>query len=262
MAKGIPKRSMIRLSRSSLAFLLIALFVSGSILGAGTYYIFQSFGESQEVLSLEKSVEKSTNIVAVSSNGEGVLGKLTVDVAPGKGRVLVDTETLVGFDFQYADRVAVKVAANEAGIALDDDDVGVKNIDIHFLVSSETEEEVRIQAVDGPSAGATTAVLTYAALENKTVRDDVVMTGTIREDGSIGVIGGVAAKAMAAEEAGKNLLLVPEGQTVTVYEQLGFFTVQRTKPISYLQNYAAEQGWNLQIVEVSTIEDAIDLMIQ
>lgn len=262
MARGIPKSGMIRLSKSSLAFLLIILFASGSILGAGGYYIAQSFGESREVLSLEGSVEKSTNIVAVSSDGEGVLAELTVDAMPGKGRVLVDTETLVGFDFQYADRVAVKVASNIAGIALDDDSVGVKNMDIHFLVSSKTEEEVEIQTVDGPSAGATTTVLTYAALENKTVRDDVVMTGTIREDESIGVVGGVAAKAMAAEEAGKNLFLVPNGQTVTVYEQLGFFTVQRTKPISYLQNYAAEQGWNLQIVEVSTIENAIDLMIQ
>lgn len=262
MTRGIPRvNEDIRLGKSKFVILIITLFSIGLLSGALTHHVIQTPGESMEFRYHGESIERKTDIIAVSPNGEGVFAELTIEVTSGKGRILVDTKVLKGFDFQYADRTAVKIAANLAGVPLDDDGVGIKNIDIHFIVSSKNYERVEIQAIDGPSAGATTTILTYAALENKSIREDIVMTGTIREDGSIGLVGGIAAKAMAAEEVGKNLFIVPRGQTVTVYEQRGLITRVRTESISYLQEYAEEQEWNLEIKEVSNIRDAIDLMI-
>lgn len=71
--------------------------------------------------------------------------------------------------------------------------------------------------IGGPSAGAATTIATIAALEGKTVRLDYVLTGTIEEDGSIGQVGGVFDKAVAAEKHNFTLFLVPYGQKTVVY---------------------------------------------
>jgi len=71
--------------------------------------------------------------------------------------------------------------------------------------------------IGGPSAGAATTIATIAALEGKTVRLDYVLTGTIEEDGSIGQVGGVFDKAVAAEKHNITRFLVPYGQKTVVY---------------------------------------------
>jgi uncharacterized protein len=180
----------------------------------------------------------------------------------------VDTHTLVGFDFQYSDRTAVKVAARLTGYPLDEDGEGLKGVDVLFIVAPQSLENVQIQAVDGPSAGAATTVATVAALENKTVKENVIITGTINEDGSIGPVGGIFAKAQAANEAGAELFLVPPGQSVqTLYREVvrwrGPFKWVTYEPVTVdLNEYAENAGWNLRIQEVSTIEEALGLMLE
>ena len=76
------------------------------------------------------------------------------------------------------------------------------------------------------------------------------------------MVGGILAKAKAAEEGGMSLFLVPKGQYVEVPERIGWFiTIMKYKPISWLQNYAEEKGWKIEIREVSTIEEAVKLML-
>lgn len=150
----------------------------------------------------------SANIVAVSSDTrQGVLGTVTVEVKEGTGNVLVNTNPFVEPDTQYAIREAVEVAEAFTQVNITDNDI---------LVSFEINGTV----IGGPSAGAATTVATIAALEGKTVRRDSALTGTIEEDGSIGQVGAVFDKAVAAEKHNMALFLVPYGQrTIIYYEQ-------------------------------------------
>ena len=244
------------------ALLLVAAlaFALGLCFGAAWPYLLKSSGEA--AWPAENVQEASIHIAAVRSDGLGVICNLAVQISPGDGRIWIDTHPLVGFDFQYADRTAVKVASEITGLALDADGVGIKEADIHFVISTISGENMEIQAIDGPSAGAATTIATIAAIENKKVKDNIIITGTVREDHQIGLVGGVAAKAKAANDAGIDLFLVSEGQYIEVYERVGFFTVVRHEPISYLQNYAQEHGWNVEIQEVSTIEEAAEIMLE
>ena len=65
-------------------------------------------------------------------------------------------------------------------------------------------------------AGGALTVATIAALLNQTVKEGVVMTGTINEDGTIGSVGGVLKKAKAAKEIGAIVVLVPKGQSTEI----------------------------------------------
>ncbi len=196
----------------------------------------------------ENIIERTTNIVAVNDDDEGTLGTLTVELTPGNGEIFSRTEPLIGFDFQDAQINAVKAAANYTNLPRDEETEGITNMNTHFTVSAKTSENVAISRIDGPSAGATAALTTVAALNDENIRKDAVMSGTISPDGSIGSVGDIMEKAKAAEAAGMNLFLVPEGQTVQINEE--------RQPISHLKSYATEQGWDLEIKEVSNIKEA------
>ena len=218
------------------------------------------------VWASENTYTASVHIAAVKSEGGGIITTLEVEVGPGYGRVLTDTHPLVGFDFQYADRTAVKVASRITGYALDDDGEGLKGADIIYTVKA--QGTIYIEAIDGPSAGAATTVATVAAIEGSKVKENVVITGTINEDGTIGAVGGILDKATAASESGADLFLVPEGQSkVTVYRevvrQVGPWRWVTYEPVVIdLNEYAENAGWTMKIMEVSRIEEALDLMLE
>jgi len=241
-------------------------FIAGAFAGAATLKLIERSAGLPWSAGVQES---SAKIVAVRSDGPGIVCNLMARVSPGEGRILADTSPLIGFDFQYAERVAVKVAAEEArGVSLDDDGVGLKGADVLYVVSAPTEGSVEVQSIDGPSAGAATTVATIAAIENRTIRQDVVITGTIQEDGSIGPVGGIFEKAKAADNAGARLFLVPSGQSVVtmyreVVREVGPFRWVTYEPIQVdLKQYAENAGWSIKIQEVSTIEDVVNLMLQ
>ena len=109
---------------------------------------------------------------------------ISVDIQPGKGRVLVETKPLMGIVFQDAANTAVFVAQNRTGI-------DISGSDIFFSIEADNQ----ISSVDGPSAGALMTLLTIAALEHRRINPSVTLTGTIGEDGHIGAIGGAFEKA-------------------------------------------------------------------
>ncbi len=65
--------------------------------------------------------------------------------------------------------------------------------------------------VGGPSAGLafTLTIIDELTRGDLTGGNPVAVTGTIRDDGSVGPVGGVAQKAVAAKDAGARLFLVP-----------------------------------------------------
>ncbi len=197
-----------------------------------------------------------TRVPAVYQTPEGIsmgsLGNLTVEVEPGEGYVYFSADPLTQIDTQGAARTAALVASYT---------LGRDPLSYNFYYRLESDSMI----IGGPSAGAAMTVATIAALLGKEVRQDVVMTGMVNPDGTVGPVGGIPEKLEAAAKGGARVFLVPAGQRVverTVPKQvkigpLIMTTVEKEKVD------LAELGKKLgvEVKEVSTIADAARYMI-
>ncbi|MEA1956951.1 MAG: S16 family serine protease [Euryarchaeota archaeon] len=191
------------------------------------------------------------NIVAVRSDTHsGVIGKVHVELKEGNGNVLVNTNPFVESTMQYSVREAVKVAENYTNI-----NTANRDIIVYFDIDG--------TLIGGPSAGAAITAATIAAIENKEVRRDAAITGTIEEGGRIGQVGSVFEKAVAAEENGMELFLMAKGQGV--YEQrikkeeiFGFTFVRVYSTPIDLKEYMKGK---MEVEEVSTIDEVVAYMV-
>lgn len=203
-------------------------------------------------------IERSIPIVAVSSRGKGVVGNLTVKLIPGNNQVLINTNPFLETDIQYSVNKAVTVAKLKSNYTFDRD----------FLFDFKAGNA---ELVGGESAGAAITIATIAALQNKTLKKDAVITGTIDVDGSIGRVGGIIEKAKAVADAHYKYFLVPKGQSnITYYERVitkepvGFgFEILNTRyiPKTIDLKEIAKKEWGLEIIEVSTIDEALPYFI-
>ncbi len=181
----------------------------------------------------------------------GYVLRADVELAEGQGRVLVNTEVLNGMDIQTSVRTAAAVVETLTGVSF-------SNTDIILTITS----DVKVDAVDGPSAGAAITVALLAALRHVEVVDGVYMTGTINSDGSVGKVGGVPYKALAAVEEGADVIIVPAGQgTVTLYEpktvQVGKFTMTTYEKVTMeLEEYLQNSGYTVKVVEAASVLEA------
>ncbi len=186
----------------------------------------------------------------------GAMIHVSVEIKPGSGRVLVVTKPLMGVVFQDAANVAVYVAQKKTGIPL-------SGSDVIFSVTSDVE----IPAVDGPSAGALMGIVTIAALQNKSLRQDVTITGSIDKDGRIGEIGGVVEKAIAAKKSGKSLILIPSDNSrliryVEERKELapGFIIIER-RPVAVDAREFIEEQVGIEVEYVGDVDEAIKYFI-
>jgi uncharacterized protein len=197
--------------------------------------------------------EREVVIVAVTSlpNGSyaGVTARLRVAVScPGSGRVFVETLPLSQLDLQASTRVAAQVASRVAGVRFDSCD---------FYASFRASSPI----VGGPSASAATAVAFAAALLRLPLRGDVVMTGMVLPDGSIGPVGGLRAKLEAAASAGAKVFLVPYGQTTyveytVVTRRVGPVTMREVRPVTVdLVEYGRSLG--VDVRPAATVYEAL-----
>jgi len=202
----------------------------------------------------------TVNIVAVrevrtgplETRYEGVTLKAVVELKHGSGNIYINTQPIIGIDLQLSARTAVLVAQNFTGVRLG-------STDVFLTITAETQVDV----VDGPSAGGAITVAIIAAIENKTLNQTVYMTGTINPDGTIGPVGAVLEKALAAAQKGATTFLVPRGQRVaTVWKEytVGFFVVRYAEKVN-VQEYLKEEGYNVKVVEVGTVKEAYELMV-
>ncbi len=185
---------------------------------------------------------------------EGTMMRVSVDIKPGYGRVLVETKPLMGVIFQDAANTAVVAAENYTGCDLTGSDV---------IFSVEAMSEV--PEVDGPSAGALMTTLIIAALENITLPDDVTMTGTISPDGHIGEIGGVIEKAEAAKANNKHIFILPrENNRLVRYEkvrkQYGGITIIKQKPVIEDTKEYIEGNIGIHVEYVDSINDVMNII--
>ena len=107
--------------------------------------------------------------------------------------------------------------------------VGDLGVDITFATGN----------IAGPSAGLAFALSVTDLLSPGELTEGrpVAVTGTISPDGSVGSVGGIAQKVVAAERRNFRLMLVPEGQ---------------------FEEASAAAGDEIEIVEVATMSEAME----
>jgi predicted ATP-dependent protease len=201
---------------------------------------------------LQRSVyERDGPFMTERTEQVGSLLNVTVEVVPGRGRVLVNTTPLMGEVFQDAANTAVYAAQKTTGRDLSASDV---------IVSIVAED--RVPAVDGGSAGALMTLLMISAIDGTPPRQGVILTGTIDQNGHVGAIGGVIEKATAAKQKGKTLLLLPRenSQIVRYSEQAsdyyGYSVVRRVPERVDAKQYIESQI-GIPVEYVDTIDDVL-----
>lgn len=224
---------------------LMIILLLGMFIGYLASFDFQTEEESAVADS-----QRVINLAAVDSQGNGVTIPLVVEIKPGNGKILTDIDKLLFWvDTQQSIQVARSVAENVTGIS-------TKNIDLIYTIRYEN-----LSLVGGPSAGAAMTIATIALLQNRSLRDDVVITGTINEDGTIGKVGGIEEKASAAKEAGAKIFLVPEGlgtetkvKPIESCKKIGRLEYCETTYQKITINISEKVG--IAVVEVSNVEEA------
>src|SRR3989344_1815527 len=182
--------------------------------------------------------EGAIKIYAVTSDGEGLVASLHLQIEPGTGRVWSAVTPLVGTSTQNAERTAVSLARRFYP--------NVSSYDFKYSIDSPAS------VVDGPSAGAAMALLTISMLLDRPVPDYVSLTGTISESGRVGPVGGIFEKASEASKTGTELFLIPRGEAVQTVRLPG-----GVRSVNLIEYGPDELG--MKIAEVSDIEDALAL---
>lgn len=188
---GERERTRSALTRAPLA-LLVAVVALPGLLGACNHQ------------GLERSVDVDFLWVKTESGrptDEGGLTRARVILAPNPSGdvrvgVLENAPGSIGEMWRAAVWLAAVMSAMETGQSLG----GAK-----LTVEAEG-------FIDGPSAGSLMTAAMIAARSGDTVRGDVTMTGTVNPDGSIGPVGGLPQKVMAAIRQGKKRIGLPIGQ--------------------------------------------------
>lgn len=190
-------------------------------------------------------------VPAVTTTGggeEGVVADLYVSIAyPGNGIVYFSAEPLTELDTQATARIAALIATTIAGKSFNSYDYFIRMKSSSLIIG-------------GPSAGGAMTVALLSLLLNKTLRPDVMMTGMICPDGSIGPVGGIPAKLKAAAEAGTKVFLIPIGQRIVyvrriIRESIPGGYIVRTK---YVPIDVVELGkqLNVTVIEVASVREA------
>ncbi|AJC71411.1 serine protease [Thermococcus guaymasensis DSM 11113] len=179
----------------------------------------------------------------------GVATNFVITVAPGSGHVYLETWPLAEVDMQASARLATQIAGEVTG-------KDMSKYDVFIQVKADSP------IIGGPSAGGTMTVGIIAALEGWEVRDNVMMTGMINPDGTIGPVGGILEKAAAAASVGAKLFLIPEGQRIQVVQERqernigGIIQITTTTKKVDVAQYAKER-WGLEVKEIRDIYDAV-----
>lgn len=127
--------------------------------------------------------------------------------------------------------------------------------------SIETEIPVKIDSsgIGGPSAGFMFALQIYTQIENQDLRNghQIAGTGTIQADGTIGRIGGIEKKVVAADDEGASIFFAPDDEIDPVILE----NYPDLKSNYQEAKAAAEKiDTDMKIIPVKNIRDAIDYL--
>ncbi|MCQ6254276.1 S16 family serine protease [Methanocaldococcus sp.] len=171
--------------------------------------------------------------VSLTDRGpEGVPISIQINVTKGNGRVFMDTLPLTQLDMQGSARIAAKVAGEITG-------KDMNKYNVYITVRSD------VPVVGGPSAGATMTIGIICSLMNWSINHNVMMTGTINPDGSIGPVGGILEKIEAAKKANCTIMLIPKGQRYVTENNMKIDAVK------------FGQKLGIKVIEVGSIYEAL-----
>ena len=231
--------------------LSVFLLLFGLAMGSFFTTYFQHLPEEplRQLTHYDHTVE--AKFVAVDEHGDGVVSDLVTEVRDGQGLVLVNVNNvLADVTTQYSARLASQVASNYTKIDL-------SNLDIIYNLKSDA------RIVAGQSAGSIMAVSTIAALENKPLKKNVIITGSINKEGNVVDAGGLQAKAAAAKKSNAKLFLVPKGSgtvslNLTRTERCSDYDGRVYCRIDYPASLASiGDDIGIEVVEVETISQAM-----
>lgn len=248
---------MARVGRSRVEPRAVVATLAVLFLLVGPAVALPTLGQYQQPRESADRVSSQSLTLLVPAVGElvdgtliGVTMQMEATVRDGSGGVFVDTRPLTQVDMQGSARLAASTAAALSG-------ADPREHDFFITIRSDTT------AVGGPSAGAAMTTAFTALLLDLPLRDDVVMTGMINPDGSIGPVGGILQKAEAAHDAGADLFLIPQGQGVveqverTVTGDGWFPTVEETTTRIDVAEHA-EAEWGLEVREIADVYEAVE----
>jgi PDZ domain-containing secreted protein len=174
----------------------------------------QSKSQSDEELIIQLSSSQAERVaishygVGVDQNNEGTVFPIRVEIIKsGSGILSVDINN-VQYEpgFQTAVRAAAEAASRYSGESISDKDIVVRFAYEDGRFGGEPAK------VDGSSAGAIIAAMIAAGLADKEIDSSLLVTGSIDEDGTLGRVGSIEEKIVAAHAFGADAMLVPESQ--------------------------------------------------
>ena len=182
-----------------------------------------------EIINLTAVTKSDYGVLGVDENNIGHVIPLEVILKEGTSNLFLNVaNVLVDESMQSSAQTAIQVAREVTRTSLTDKDV---------LINIKAPAQEGKLIISGGSAGGAITIAAIAAMQGKAPRKDVLMTGTINEDHSIGKIGAPREKGIAAREYGAKLFLVPPGQKSEV------------------------GAIGIEVMEVRTIEEAVKYAI-
>ncbi len=161
-------------------------------------------GLEKDIINLTMVAKSDYGVMAVDENDKGHLIPLEIIIKSGKGNLFLNVaNVLVDETLQSSAQTAILVARQVSRKSMSDKDI---------LINIEAAVQEQKISIAGGSGGAAMTLAAMAAMQDRTIRNDVLITGTISEDHTIGRIGAPRAKALAAKESGAVMFLVPAGQ--------------------------------------------------
>ncbi len=209
----------------------------------------------------ELNKEIRVGLPGLDDAGNGEIAFVKVKLVEGTGKVFIEFsqgEPLVGDATQSSIQTAFKVATK---IAKDLGSADADNVDAFYTFETDSD------AVSGKSAGAAMTLATIALLTGREENNGVLVTGTIEEDESIGIVSGVLEKAKAARQYNYTTILVPAGTSQAVKQeqvcerqQQEFTTITRCQTKSVPVDIASEVG--ITVIEISNIKQAVEYALK
>lgn len=198
--------------------------------------------------------------IAKGKPADGVLN-------PGDRIIKVDGSEIESSEF-FIDYISSKKAGDQVKLEIKRDNKNiVKTLQLEMLEetgkvgvgitlvedrSVETDRDIEIDAdsIGGPSAGLmfTLEIFNQLTEEDYTKGKKIAGTGTISDDGTVGPIGGVDQKIVAADRADAEVFFAPNQEGA---EESDYKLAVKT---------AEEIGTDMIIVPVDTVDDALDYL--
>ena len=213
--------------------------------------LITQIGQNNTIVIIENPIRSAELLVpAVTSDKEGMIVSLMLEIKPGTGKTIVNIDDLTFWsDTQDSIRTAKKVASNVTGSDM-------SKYDVMYTIGTDAS------AIEGPSAGAALSIATVLALEDIDSNYTISITGALDDEGNILQVGGVSEKAHALENNNMTIFLVPDGQRYYVEKEVGTecepsIFGQTCHVVSNETTIDIQEQVNVEIIEVSDIQEAL-----